>query len=375
MLKSDCIYFPLDRPCVYHKKIGIHCNDCKYYSPVKGKDSLVQEIVIIKLDAMGDVLRTTFLLPGLKEKYRTAKFTWIVASESVALLIGNPYIDRILPFDKDIFQKVLTNRFDIAINLDLSPNSLTLASIISAKKKIGFWLDNNRRIKFSNVFAYKWLLMSAFDNIKRDNKMSYQYWMSKIVGIPRHDYEIMVPLQKSSIKKAELFAKKHKIFKKTVIGINIGAGKRWKLKRWTTQGYKELIKALSKIDVKVLLYGGPSETELMSYLTNFGKGYVTNTGSDNSIEDFFALLNLSDIIITSDTLALHAALGLGKKVVALFGPTSASEIEMYQRGIKIIPNLQCICCYKTECNIKPNCMESIKVEDILDAVMILMKKK
>jgi ADP-heptose:LPS heptosyltransferase len=74
-------------------------------------------------------------------------------------------------------------------------------------------------------------------------------------------------------------------------------------------------------------------------------------------------------VVTGDTLALHAALGLGKRVVALFGPTSAAEIDTYGLGAKIVPDLECTCCYRPECNRRPSCMDSIQVEQVAGALM------
>ena len=31
MLKTDCSFFPGDRPCSYHKESGIKCDTCDYY--------------------------------------------------------------------------------------------------------------------------------------------------------------------------------------------------------------------------------------------------------------------------------------------------------------------------------------------------------
>jgi len=63
MLLKDCKNFPGDRPCIYHKEENIKCDNYNYYSPLDKK------ILIIKLEAIGDVLRTTSILPPLKNKY------------------------------------------------------------------------------------------------------------------------------------------------------------------------------------------------------------------------------------------------------------------------------------------------------------------
>ena len=51
-LAFDCRHFVGDRPCKPHKQTGRVCT-CDRYDPIK------ERVLIIKLDAMGDVLRTT----------------------------------------------------------------------------------------------------------------------------------------------------------------------------------------------------------------------------------------------------------------------------------------------------------------------------
>ena len=62
ILKTDCRHFPGDRPCRFNKESGQTCPDCPHYARHGTR------ILVVKLAALGDVLRTTVLLPGLKEK-------------------------------------------------------------------------------------------------------------------------------------------------------------------------------------------------------------------------------------------------------------------------------------------------------------------
>ena len=67
-IKFDCRYFRGDIPCKPNKNYGVHCIDekgidCNYYAHVKEK------ILIIKLGAIGDVIRTTPLLEPIKKQY------------------------------------------------------------------------------------------------------------------------------------------------------------------------------------------------------------------------------------------------------------------------------------------------------------------
>jgi ADP-heptose:LPS heptosyltransferase len=54
--------------------------------------------------------------------------------------------------------------------------------------------------------------------------------------------------------------------------------------------------------------------------------------------------------------------------VALFGPTSAAEIDLYDRGEKIRSDLDCLCCYRQICDRVPNCMQAISVDTVYRAV-------
>ncbi len=368
MLKTDCIYFPLDRPCRFHKKNKQVCVNCTHYRSVNTRNSPVTRILIIKLGAMGDVLRTTFLLPGLRAKWPRAHITWLVAAGSEPILNGNPHIDHIWPMDKTIYEKLSAERFDIVINLDLSPESLMLTRAAFAAVIIGYCLDDKRRIRSSNIFASRWLAMSGNDILKKKNTDTYQHWMAKIVGLPRNDYEIGTPLLPASVKKATAFAHRHGLTGKRIIGINPGAGKRWKLKRWTDRGYRTLIARLGKAGYAILLLGGKDEQEILAGLSKNTRTTVVNSGTDNSIPDFFALINLCELVVTGDTLALHAALGLKKKVVAVFGPTSAPEIAIYNRGVKVVSPLDCVCCYRQMCDKKPTCMDTITADMVEQAV-------
>ena len=55
-------------------------------------------------------------------------------------------------------------------------------------------------------------------------------------------------------------------------------------------------------------------------------------------------------------------------MVVLFGPTSTTEIDLYDLGTKIAADMDCLCCYRQLCDQSPNCMESIPVETVYRAV-------
>ena len=365
-LYSDCINFPLDRPCIYQKEKGAVCSDCKKYISINKKSKQIR-ILIIKLGAMGDVLRTTFILEGLKEKYKNSTIDWLVEKKNMDVLVGDKYIDNVIANDNEVYKFLITRKYDIVINLDLSFESLSFTKLVFANKKVGYYLDNSRKIVGSNSFAQKWLLTSAYDRLKKENNQTYQYWVAKIVGIKRNDYEIQVQIPKQASLKAKTFISSLKLNNSKIIGINPGAGKRWVMKKWRIEKYIKLIKILSAKGYNIFLLGGKDDEEEINLILKQKIKSVYSTGTNNSVKEFFAMVDLCDLVVCGDTMAMHVALGLKKNVVAIFGPTSFNEIEMYNRGTKIV-YLNCNCCYKVDCNKKVKCMDKVSVENVLDAI-------
>ncbi len=70
-LKYDCRYFRADIPCTPHKKSGVHCENCNSYERIEIK------ILLIKLGAAGDVIRTTPIISKIKKIYPSAYIVWL----------------------------------------------------------------------------------------------------------------------------------------------------------------------------------------------------------------------------------------------------------------------------------------------------------
>lgn len=367
----DCRYFRGDVPCKPHKNEGVHCEGCPRYEPIQ------QRILIIKLDAAGDVLRTTCILPGLKEKYPYSQITWITQSASVPLLAANPSIDRIYEVSLAV-EVLMTEDFDIAINLDAAPLSSRLAELARAKEKRGFGYHPSGYVYPINPEAEPWFLMGLFDDVKKENKRTYQSLMLDICKLnPADDYSIQYSITPEEKKIAEHFGAEHGIKNNDIIiGLNTGAGSRWEKKKWTEQGYLELIRLIeSKYPgIKILLYGGPGEIERNTRLITKSGPRVINTGCSNSIREFAALLDLSTIVVTGDTLALHIAIALQKETVVIVGPTSANELDLYGKGIKMSASMPCLCCYKVSCDNKPDCMMNLSPERVFSAIESMLDR-
>ena len=363
--RRDCRHFAGDRPCRPHKQTGVLCDDCEHYLPGG------RRVLVVKLAAVGDVLRSTSILRGLREAYGPCTITWVTMKNAVALFGANPEVDRVIPFDGASLPLALaTETFDLVVNLDAAQESCALASAARAGERKGFGLADDGRSTPLHKEAEPWFEMGLLDARKRENQRTYQGLMFDILGITPSDPELILELTDDEFAHGAAFAQRHGLDGAApVVGLNTGAGGRWPLKKWTLDGYRALIDRLADDGAKVVLLGGPEEAARNQELRRGRESKVIDAGCDNTLRQFAALVDQVDVMVSGDTLAMHIAIARRKRMVVMFGPTSAAEIELYGRGEKITSTeMDCLCCYLTSCDKDPNCMNTIPVERVHDAV-------
>ena len=321
----------------------------------------IMQVLIIKLGAIGDMIRTTSIIQGLKSKYKDAKIDWVTKKESFDILKNNNLIEKIYLIGSNL-QELKSKNYDIVISLDDDEEACRLASSINCKKIIGAFIGNGKRIYTQD--SSEWFdmgLISQFgkqkaDELKAKNKKTYQEIIYAILDLKYEKQELILILNYEEAQFGKNFASKNKIGKnELVIGINTGAGSRWQDKKLSVEETAELIDKLNNQikNSKIILFGGPEEKERNENIKKSVKTKIIDTGCNNSLMEFASLVNLCSILVTSDSLALHIGTALKKKIVAFFYPTSASEIELYGRGIKIIGKGKSYCSYQPRCDYPP----------------------
>jgi heptosyltransferase-2 len=336
------------------------------------------EILIIKLGALGDVLRTTCILPGLKTKYPGAVIEWLTLPNAAELLVDNSWIDLVWVKDDHVLKKLQKKTYDLVISLDDDEWPSMVASSLSVRELFGAFFTNGE-IGYTDSSA-RWFDMSLIsrqgkmraDQLKKKNKESYPALLCNMLGIEMGRPNLVIAEADDRVARRffdKNFSKGHQI-----VGLNTGAGPRWRFKKLSAVKTVELSNLLvEKLGVEVLLFGGPEEQERNKWIKKKARYQIFDAGGDRSILEFAALIGRCDALVTSDSLAMHIGYVLRVNVAAFFGPTSAAEIELFDNGIKIAPTMSCLCCYKTDCDYEQTCMDNIQVRSIYESVRMLLE--
>lgn len=385
VIHFDCLHFYGDRPCKPNKEHGVFCGNCTHYEkdqnisvsfpqiPAAQTHSEPEgevKIIIVKLDAVGDVLRTTSVLPSLKQRYIDSNVTWITKERSYEVLMDNDMIDEIY-FTTDELDHIYNNVFDLAINLDSGSDSCEIMSRIQAKQSYGYTLVNGKPYPI-NSSANEWYLMGVNDEVKKQNTKTYHEIIHEICNLTYDNSEPYIYLPPEKRSRSLEISKSFKLetFNRMIL-VNLGGGNRWQYKKWTAEGYIKLADILSSKypDTAIGIIAGDEDREfyevISSELQKLQKENIKFFGTENSMEDFICIVSLAREVFTSDSLCFHIATGLGKYTVVIVGPTSHTELDVFGNGKVIYSDkVDCLCCYFNKCDKTVTCMNTLYAEDI-----------
>lgn len=383
-MKFDCKYFFGDRPCLPNKQFGVFCPACSHYEKDDNIKNAFPEIgspdpeasregdkkiIIVKLDAVGDVLRTTSILPSLKEKYFDSSIIWITKERSFPVLQDNDLIDEIY-FDSDELEHIYSDEFDIVINLDSGRESCNIMNNINAKERFGYSLTNGKPYPL-NKLAYEWYWMGVDDNRKKTNAKTYHRIIHEICGLNYENTKPVLQMPSEKQEQAGELKKKYDLARfDELILVNLGGGNRWQYKKWEKEGYVNLMNMLSAGNNRraIAIIAGDEDREFYEEVSAgiIKKDNIIYLGYGNSTEDFICLVSLMDKVFTSDSLCMHIATALDKFTVVITGPTSHTELDVFGSGaIVYSQKVDCLCCYLNTCSKAVTCMNTVKAEEII----------
>lgn len=294
-----------------------------------------------RVSSLGDVLRTTPILPALKERFTDAHITWLVDTHALPLLKNNPLIDRILLWDEFVPFQLMRERFDMLINLEKVAGICALSDMIDAWVKYGFRFDSETGMYHAYEKGLDFLTYIKNKRKEVNNKKFWQQVLVEMIGITWSAQEYIIGYQpKSEPNKFD-------------VGLNYEVGHKWPTKAMPIHLWQDVAQKI--ID----------------------KGITVSwqEGKDN-LFDYMNWLNSCKVVISNDSLGLHIALALKKNVIGLFGPTDNNEVFFYNRGKAITSDTQCeqMPCFDAHCKTGLNCMNGINIDKILQEVEFFLKE-
>ncbi len=339
----------------------------------------MEEILIVRTSALGDILHGIPVAAALKERFPECRITWVVDERYREILDGNPWVDRLVTIRLKggmrsllraeqrrnwigvvrFLQKV---RFDVAIDLQGLMRSGLITFLSGAPVRIGFPKDEVRETlnrlftnlrpqeipPRSHVIDRNLALLHPLGIYSREKRFSLQVQLS--IEAEMQQYLLGVDGGKGALR----------------VAVNPAAG--WITKQWSPHRYAEIGDRIAETsDATVFILWGPGERELAEQV----KRHMQQPGHlvpEIGLPALAALLKGCDLFIGGDSGPMHLASALGVPVLGLYGPSDPARNGPFRDTDRVVTVAEpCGPCYKRKCD-QPSCMDSIPVDKVWQAV-------
>lgn len=344
----------------------------------------IQNILFIKLAAIGDAILLIPTLRKLKNSFPNTKITFMCSDINISVIQKIPYVDKIIncrvydflknPLNFLRFIKDLRKtKYEVVIDAGQWERINSLITIFSKRDySIGFRTQGQwKHVINDAVFAH------SRSKHEVENFMDLLIPLGIVPVSGEYDYD---DLQLEFFLKPEdrifrdKFWDEHGLTDKTVICFHPGCGENGKPREWALQNYiqvgGQLIK--SNKDIVILITGTEFERYLCDPLYEALSDFSINTAGKFTLEQTAALVERARLMLCSNTGILHVSTCVGTKTIGLHGPTNPVKWGAYNKRAVIIQSSKyCSPClylgHDYGCN-KPTCMKDITSDDVFMAI-------
>lgn len=336
---------------------------------MKISSRMINNILIIKPGAIGDLLQLAPVTRALRKRYPDAAISLIVGSLATAELFKyNSDINQTILFDKGgmhksflsilkLWQRLRRERYDLIIN-------------------------------FQRSNLKTWLLASAsfpcqvlvYHKARKKNLHAVVNYLDTLAPLGINTQDLNLKLTPGADDRA--FA--HRIISsfegkdRPLVALNPGASHQ--VNRWSVDQFAELADILANnISAGVIIIGGPDDVVLAKEIAAKTCSKPLIMAGIANLLQMSAILERSDVLVSGDTGPMHLATAVGTRVVALFGAADPGRTGPVGSGHRVIQaeGVDCVPCRNRTCKNKKylECMERISVNTVFNAVQEMVMKR
>lgn len=356
-------------PVKYSKQIdteqGITIISTPFLSP-----SEVKNVLVVKLDHLGDVLLAQPAITRLRERLPDATIWVLCGSWSADLIKRFDSVDQVITFDmfsamsgdgltsksnseiQQLQHKLLSLNLDIAIDLRRHPETRWILGLTGAPLTIGY-----------ESYAYNPTIYLTVD----PNKVHISSQLLRLVDA--------IPILPTGSKKRVLAYR-------GVLSVGIHPGSGQSAKLWPLQHFSQLVGSLLAAGLKVILFGGPEECDMNQRIIrdHLGNERIIDMSEEISIARYAeTVANECQIYVGNDTGPTHMVAIAGVPVIAIYSGV-IDPLEWFPPGhiveviMKVMPCMPCYIADYRQCPHNLECIASVKPEHIFAKIVSLARE-
>jgi lipopolysaccharide heptosyltransferase II len=349
-----------------------------------------KRILIIRLSAIGDVLRVLPALQVLKKNFPASYIAWAVEEQARDILEAHPQIDEVIIFPKNSLRRKLASlqdagaglreffsfigevrkkRFDMVIDFHGLFKSGIISFLSGAPERIGFALGDSREGNF--LFNNRRFPLDA----KRVSRIDRNLTLLKKMGLDTTHTPPAIHVPEADREFVRKFLRQQHIdHRRPVIAIHPGTSPSTPYKRWEPYRYAVVAdQAIAANAAQIIFTWAGQELDIVREITGMMKYRAIVAPELSNLCQLAEIFKHCDLYLGSDTGPMHLASFVGIPVVAIFGPTDHVVNEPYISTPHIIIRKETSCspCRKYTCA-KRDCIKDISEANVIRAIGIML---
>jgi len=296
---------------------------------------MIKNILVIIQRSNGDVLFSLTLINALYEFYGGPKIDLLINDDTYPLAKLFPNINNIHQFSykkKKVNRyrqekKIITTlfrKYDLSINLTASDRSVIYA-LLASKNSISAIEKKYKKSWWKRIFLDKYYDFDVNKHILLNNLMPLRLLKidhRNIQSTPKNSVHILNKVNK------KLFDKGIKDF------IIFHPSAQYNYKIYPKKLRSKLLESLDTLGIPILITGSKNKIDSMIKEEIPKATNIYNLIGTTSLEEYFALSQLSLAYIGMDTLNMHIAASQNKRIFAIFGSTRLSMWSPWSNTIQ-----------------------------------------
>ncbi|MES2424325.1 MAG: glycosyltransferase family 9 protein [Pseudomonadota bacterium] len=275
-----------------------------------------RRVLIVSLRYLGDLLISTLMADGVKQRWPNCKVDYLVFDGMQGVLAGNGCVDHIITLPPKARPKVrlallrsLWRQYDLALTSH-SGDYPHLVLWAASRQRIGA-LPQIRKHAW-------WKRLSAPLSIAEQLHQPIAGLCARIVG----QSGVNTPVRIRPPQASQPWPPQAALMAAGQAYAVLNPCPRWAYKRWHQSGWLALVAHLQLRGLKVVICGGHSQDE-KDYLAWLFEGVAGLTYTDPTVDfaQSATLIAGASLFVGPDTFTTHLAASCGVPTVALFGPT------------------------------------------------------
>jgi len=339
-------------------------------------------ILVVRLSAIGDVVRTIPAVRAVRETLPNAHIGWAVEDKVASILEDSPYVDTLHVLPRRVWRQnyfrmrpfwtfvggIRAAGYDLALDFHGNAKSGVVTWLSGAACRVGFTREYCK--EFNHLATTRHVVPPG----ERINRYERNFSLVEpIVGPPPHDLHVDIPIGESERRDVDSFLADWRDPSRPLIVVHPVTSRPFKV--WPAESYAQVCDELAAGPARcqVLLTWGPGERDATERVAELAANNITLAPPTGSLKHFAYLVSRADIYFGGDTGPMHIASTMETPVVAIFGSTDPVVNGPYRQPHRVLyAELDCSPCNERKCERARECMTRITPDAAVGAVRELL---